>query len=88
MRYFSFLEQIFHLSLPKIWQAHPNINYLPETYMKRQIISKRFKALTVIMKRWQALELLVILSRFFSKIYQKTPLCKLVAMETLQDLDP
>ena len=67
MRYFSFLPQISHLPLPKIWQAHPNINYFSEKYMKRQIIPKRFKALAVILKLWQVLELLVIFCRFLAK---------------------
>ena len=30
MTYFSLLAQIFHLSLPKIWQAHINVNYFYE----------------------------------------------------------
>ena len=57
MRYLTILAQIFNLSLPKIWQAHPNINYFFEKFIKRQIIPKSFKALAVVLKLWQVLEL-------------------------------
>ena len=49
--------------------------------MKRQIIPKRFKALVVFLKLPLVLERLVIFSRFFSKIWLKTPQRKSVAME-------
>ena len=64
------LAQIFHLSLPKIWRPHANINYFFEKYMKRQIIPKSFKALAVILKLWQALDFWSF-SVIFSKIWQK-----------------
>ena len=81
MRYFSFIAQIFHLSFPTIWQAHSSIKYFSQKYKKRKSIPKSFKALAVILKLLQALELLVIFSRF-SKYFLKTPLHKSVAMET------
>ena len=81
MRYFPFLAQIFHLSLPKIWQAHPIINYFFQKYMERQIIpetsfSSNFETLTGIRTfgHFQSF-----LAKFGSK---ETPLCKSVAMET------
>ena len=64
---FLLLAQISHLYLPKICQARQNINYFSEKYMKRQIRPKRFKALAVILKLRQALEVLVIFSRFLAK---------------------
>ena len=67
MRYFSVLAQIFHLSLPKIWQADPSMNYFSEKYIRLIIIPESFKALAVILKLWQALEPLVIFGRFLSK---------------------
>ena len=87
MRYFPFLVQIFHLSLPKTRQAHPNVNYFFKKYVKRQIIPKSLKALAVIFKLWQALELFAIFSRFLAKFCLKPPLCRSVAMEAWQDLD-
>ena len=87
MRYFSFFTQIFHLSLPKIWQLHPSINYFSKKYMKRQIIPKVLKAVALTLKVSQALELFVIFRRIFSKIWPKTALRKSVAMESWQDLD-
>ena len=88
MRYFSILAQIFHLSLPKIWQAHSNINYFFEKYMERKIIPKSFKALAVILKLWlTGVWTFGHFQSFFSKIWLKTPLRKSVGMETWQDLD-
>ena len=52
MRYFSFLAQIFHLSLPKIWQAQPNKNYFSKKYKKQRIIPKSLQAIAVILKLW------------------------------------
>ena len=82
---FIILAQIFHLSLLKIWKAYPNVNYFSQKYIKRKIIPKRYKALALILKLSQALELLVIFSHFlsfFSKIWLKTPSHKSVTMET------
>ena len=64
MRYFSFLAQIFHLFLPKIWQAQPNENYFSEKYRKWRIIPKSLKAIAVILKLWLEFELVVIFSDF------------------------
>ena len=86
MRYFSFLAQIFHLSLPKIWQAQPNKNYFSEKYRKWQIIPKSLKAIAVILKLWLEFELVVIFSHF-CKFWLKTPLRKSITMETWLDLD-
>ena len=60
MRYLSFLAQIFHLSLPKIWRAQPNKNYFSEKYRKRQIIPKSLKPIAVILKLWLEFELVLI----------------------------
>ena len=68
-----FLAKIFRLFLPKIWHVHPNINYFSEMYMKRQIIPKSFKALAVILKLSQSLELLVIFIHFLAKFGWKHP---------------
>ena len=54
--------------------------------MKREIISKSFKALAVILKLWHALDFGHFQSYFFGKIWLKTPFRKSVAMETWQDL--
>ena len=72
MRYFSFLAQIFHLSLPQIWQAHPNTNYFSEKYIKRRIVPKSFKALAVILKHWQELELSIIFQSFQQNLVENT----------------
>ena len=42
---FSSYVPIFHLSIPKIWQAHPNKNYIFKINKGRSITSPNFRVL-------------------------------------------
>ena len=45
MGYFYPLAQFFHLPIPKIWKAHPNINYFSKKYIKQRMSPKSITAL-------------------------------------------